>query len=93
MTKDGVGDAENAPPVLGLTVLVRLTVPLKPFAPVSVVMTVVEAPASRLVVEGLEDSLVSRSANRSIVNVMVLVSFSAPKLTEDQLVIFHSVFL
>ncbi len=54
VTEDGVGDAVKALPVLGLAVLVRLKVPLKPFAVVKVAETVVEAPASTLVVEGLE---------------------------------------
>src|SRR5207302_8680276 len=40
-----------------------------------------------------EDSLVPGCPNRSVVNVMVLVSFIAPRLAEDQLVILHSMFL
>ena len=52
-TEEGVGEAAKAP-VFGLTVVVRLTVPLKPCVPVRVIVTVVEVPASMPVVEGLE---------------------------------------
>lgn len=51
-TEEGVGEVAKAP-VVGLTVVVRLTVPVKPCAPVRVIVTVVEVPASNLVVEGL----------------------------------------
>ncbi len=40
-----------------------------------------------------EDSLVSGGANRSVVNVMIFVTVFAPRLSEDELVMLHPVFL